>query len=452
MTASVMSQIARGWQGNAVPQTPAGDIQDIAPLTPLYEHAMFSLEAAELEAGFSECQRIQASFESIVRMSSEFFTAGEAATEAQANLYRLSVESVLRAAGLDYHINLVAPSFEASKDYSAEAEEKSGSVFSRVMTWLSGLLNKLVEAVKNFIGRFRKAGAASEARHTEMKAEADKVFAAEKKASAAAAAPKPAPTAAKPAAGATPAKPAEKAPEPAKKEEKPSEPKAKPGFVTVSDPNFMVDGSGSFSDPKVIIQQCDDLCRATGADVMAMCRTVAATANGITLDSVKTPEDAQKFIQHILSNVGLQAAAKREFKAGPNSLIVMTREGEDKVKVASSVVTPAKSKEAPLLSEKDLYALLDVMTKLDKKLDSIAAPMVDASQAIESLAKKMSQLADQAASKEGDAKNASDVFKTLGAVLRSLMQIPTAVMTTNAKTHWSMDQYIHRCLKAHRGQ
>lgn len=85
--------------------------------------------------------------------------------EQGAELMRLSVESILRAADLPLHISAVVPSFESGMsrtDYSTEAEEKKSNLIVRLLQWLRDAFNNLVKRAQGFLARLRAGTAKTE--------------------------------------------------------------------------------------------------------------------------------------------------------------------------------------------------------------------------------------------------------------------------------------------------
>jgi len=78
-------------------------------------------------------------------------------TEQGAAILQSSMESVLKAAGLDIPVSMLVPSFESGMtrtDYSTEAEEKKGGVISRILKWLADAYHAVIDGISNFFTRF----------------------------------------------------------------------------------------------------------------------------------------------------------------------------------------------------------------------------------------------------------------------------------------------------------
>lgn len=78
-------------------------------------------------------------------------------TEQGAGVLQASMESVLKAAGINIPVELVVPSFEngvSRVDYSTEAEEKKEGIISRILKWLADAYNAVIDSVSNFFARF----------------------------------------------------------------------------------------------------------------------------------------------------------------------------------------------------------------------------------------------------------------------------------------------------------
>jgi hypothetical protein len=78
-------------------------------------------------------------------------------TEQGAAVLQASMESVLKAAGINIPVGVVVPSFEngiSRTDYSTEAEEKKEGIIKRILKWLADAYTAVIDSVGNFFGRF----------------------------------------------------------------------------------------------------------------------------------------------------------------------------------------------------------------------------------------------------------------------------------------------------------
>jgi len=78
-------------------------------------------------------------------------------TEQGAAILQSSMESVLKAAGIDIPVKVVVPSFEngiSRTDYSTEAEEKKTGIISRILKWLADAYHAVIDGISNFFTRF----------------------------------------------------------------------------------------------------------------------------------------------------------------------------------------------------------------------------------------------------------------------------------------------------------
>lgn len=77
--------------------------------------------------------------------------------ERGAELLRVSVECLIRAAGLPLHVDAVVPSFENAKrgDYSTEAEVKKKGIIARLVAFLRESWQRLVAVVRRWIAHLK---------------------------------------------------------------------------------------------------------------------------------------------------------------------------------------------------------------------------------------------------------------------------------------------------------
>lgn len=75
---------------------------------------------------------------------------GGQVTEKEAELLRVSVESILRVAGMDIPVGMVCPSFESSALYSAEVIDKRDNVLTRIMSWLYSAIKAVGDGLKQW--------------------------------------------------------------------------------------------------------------------------------------------------------------------------------------------------------------------------------------------------------------------------------------------------------------
>lgn len=106
-------------------------------------------------------------------------TYGAAGIDEQgAQLLNISVEAVLKSAGLDIPASTLVPSFESGMsraEYSVEAEEKKSSLVSRMWTWLIEAFKSMWEAVSSFFNSFRTNASSVEAYAKKVKEKVDKL-------------------------------------------------------------------------------------------------------------------------------------------------------------------------------------------------------------------------------------------------------------------------------------
>lgn len=115
------------------------------------DHSVLNFDYAAESAAI---MRGMASMHAIEDLTTSFFASREGVTAKKAELFRISVESVIVAGGLATPAAMFAPSFESStvSDYSAEAEEKSGGLLSRIWEWIKNAWKSLKERIKKLFG------------------------------------------------------------------------------------------------------------------------------------------------------------------------------------------------------------------------------------------------------------------------------------------------------------
>lgn len=102
----------------------------------------------------------------------------EGIDERGAELLRISVECLIRAAGLPLHVDAVVPSFESGQsrsDYSIEAEAKKASIISRLVEFLKTAWMKLVSVVRRFYSKMITSTSSVGKYIDNVKARVDKV-------------------------------------------------------------------------------------------------------------------------------------------------------------------------------------------------------------------------------------------------------------------------------------
>lgn len=132
-----------------------GDLED------LHAH---SAELATNAAEIAEHNNVNASVDILVDETIAAY--GEnGITEDGAELMKMSVECLLRAAGLNVDASTIVPSFEAGKSriqYSIEADEKKGNVLQRMWDWFITALKSMVISVKTWWMKLRNSTASIE--------------------------------------------------------------------------------------------------------------------------------------------------------------------------------------------------------------------------------------------------------------------------------------------------
>lgn len=95
-------------------------------------------EIASLQEEIADHSRAAGAVENLVQGTLDTYK-DTGMDEQAAELYKISVESVLRMSGIDVPVEAFVPAFEAGmsrKDYSAEAEEKSKGILKRIWDWI----------------------------------------------------------------------------------------------------------------------------------------------------------------------------------------------------------------------------------------------------------------------------------------------------------------------------
>lgn len=135
-----MSTILAQLSNRSVPALQREPVEDIDLI-----HYYVESQNQELTAAF-------AAHEAISNLAGQFFTEGVEITEREAQLYQVSVESIMIAAGLPLPASILAPSFESSATYSVEADDKKIGVLARIWAWIKEAGAALMERIRKMLG------------------------------------------------------------------------------------------------------------------------------------------------------------------------------------------------------------------------------------------------------------------------------------------------------------
>lgn len=111
----------------------------------------------EKQKEWEEGGRVHASLESLLHGTIDTYR-GNGMNEQALNLYQLSVESALIAAGLNIPASVVVPSFEAADTQLAvvdKVEKKGGGILKTILGWMMKAFKYISGAVKKFVNLFR---------------------------------------------------------------------------------------------------------------------------------------------------------------------------------------------------------------------------------------------------------------------------------------------------------
>lgn len=116
------------------------------------DHDDIDLISYYVESQNHELMAAFAAHEAISNLAGQFFTEGAEITEREAQLYQVSVESIMIAAGLPLPVSMLAPSFESSATYSAEADDKKIGILARIWAWIKEAGAALMERIRKMLG------------------------------------------------------------------------------------------------------------------------------------------------------------------------------------------------------------------------------------------------------------------------------------------------------------
>lgn len=117
---------------------------------------------------------VSESLSSVVTNTLEIY-GDDGMTQQSSELMRLSVESVMMAAGITIPAAMLVPSFESSQDYNTEAAEKSESILGKIMKWVQAALKAIADAIVAFWNRLTVSADKTEQYVDKVKAKVDTV-------------------------------------------------------------------------------------------------------------------------------------------------------------------------------------------------------------------------------------------------------------------------------------
>lgn len=392
--------------------------------------AQFSLECAQLENDCAAYMRVSTAMEAIEVLSERFFADRMVSDERHVDLYRLSVESVFKAADLPFEFDFSMPAFEnRHSTYSTEAEKKVGNIFQRVWAWLMAQLRKIGSAIQNVLQRFTGLGTKGEERIKDLKAKAGEFFSKEESGDKAAAAKDVTPKAS-------------------------TEAYSKEGTVAVKN-GMLIQGAA----PAERLNEAQSMTKSAGKAVLDCVRnTMKLLTNYVPKEGVAF---SKYFADELMTACGMQGEkASREIPVGHGVTIQMATDIGVNKSIRMRVTLKFKDREAadlPRLNKQEVETTLDLLEKGYKSQETLKAPMSTAAKMFSDIANTMEdkfEAAKAAVSKAtGDKEKhssatAADAYRMLGMFVSQLAQLPTNVLSGYLQTQWAIESYVKASIDA----